>query len=187
MVAAIAPGSGASAWENDRCGQCGLVDVGEDDATCPLCGQPLLRPVVEEDDGTYRLVKGFRSSSYRRMSPDKPAATLTTGSGHIGCSFTIHPYENRLFSPLECARLQSFPTDFKWGDALKKWGHTNVRAMIGEAVPPLFTRLHGAALLGLLTGQWSVAPISQSDQRCVNARKTLSLPDPRFTGQPREQ
>jgi DNA (cytosine-5)-methyltransferase 1 len=176
MVAAIPPNSGASAWDNDRCLRCGVVSVGEDDVVCPTCGEPLLRPVVKEKDGTYRLVKGFRSSSYRRMSPDKPASTITTASGHVGSDITIHPFENRLLSPLECAYLQTFPANFAWGEALKKWGHTNVREMIGEAVPPLFTRLHGAALLGLLTGKWSVAPISLSDQRCTVARKKLMLP-----------
>jgi DNA (cytosine-5)-methyltransferase 1 len=110
------------------------------------------------------------------MSPDKPASTITTASGHVGSDITIHPFENRLLSTLECAYLQTFPTNFAWGEALKKWGHTNVREMIGEAVPPLFTQLHGAALLGLLTGKWSVAPISLSDQRCVVARKKLMLP-----------
>src|ERR1017187_11000052 len=47
---------------------------------------------------------------------------------------------NRLMSTLECARLQTFPAAFKWGKALKKWGHTNVRDMVGEAVPPLLDR-----------------------------------------------
>jgi len=38
------------------------------------------------------------------------------------------------------------------GDALKLWGRTNVREMIGEAVPPFFTRKHGRILVQLLTG-----------------------------------
>src|SRR5688500_781476 len=94
MVAAIPPHSGRSAWENDQCEECGKVNVGDDDAVCPNCGRPLLRPVVVKD-GVVRLVSGFRTSSYGRMHPDRPAATITTASGHVGSDKTIHPWENR--------------------------------------------------------------------------------------------
>ncbi|WP_419845155.1 DNA cytosine methyltransferase [Candidatus Poriferisocius sp.] len=152
MVAAIPSGSGRRAWQNSCCDRCGEVEVGSDDAMCPECEGPLLRPVVRERDGSYRLVKGFRNSSYSRMSPNVPAATITTASGHVGSDLTVHPFENRVLSPLECAYLQTFPADFQWGDALQKWGTTHVRAMIGEAVPPRFTELHGQALVDLLAG-----------------------------------
>ena len=109
------------------------------------------------------------------MHSDRPASTITTASGHVGSDLTIHPFENRLLSAQECACLQTFPAEFCWGDALSKWGHTLVREMIGEAVPPLFTRLHGAILAGVLTGQWTTPPIAASDPRCVLARKKLGL------------
>ena len=150
MVAAIPPGSGGRAWQNSRCEQCGEVDVGPDDVVCPICDAPLLRPVVRKRDGSYRLVKGFRNSSYARMSPDTPAATVTTASGHVGSDLTIHPFENRLLSPYECAYLQTFPEDFDWGTALDRWGPTFVRTIIGEAVPPKFTQLHGEVLVDVL-------------------------------------
>lgn len=172
MIAAIPQNSGASAWENNECSKCGKVEVSIDDVLCPHCGSPLLRPIVK-DKGNYRFIKGFRTSSYRRMSPDKPASTITTASGHIGSDNTIHPFENRLLSTLECAYLQTFPEDFKWGDALKKWGHTNVRSMIGEAIPPLFTELHGQVLIGLLNDDWTVPPLSATDDRHLSAVKKL--------------
>ena len=150
MVAAIPPGSGGRAWQNSQCERCGEVDVGPDDAVCPVCAAPLLRPVVGERDGSYRLVRGFRSSSYTRMAPNAPAATITTASGHVGSDLTIHPFENRLLSPFECAYLQTFPDDFDWGEAQERWGPTFLRTIIGEAVPPKFTELHGTALVGLL-------------------------------------
>lgn len=172
MVAAIPPGSGGRAWENSQCEQCGDVDVGSDDAVCPICAAPLLRPVVREKDGSYRLVKGFRNSSYARMSPDTPAATITTASGHVGSDLTIHPFENRLLSPFECAYLQTFPADFDWGTALDRWGPTFVRTIIGEAVPPRFTELHGRALARLLSNR-VIGLASNSDQRVVRASKRL--------------
>ena len=173
MVAAIPPGSGGRAWQNSQCEQCGQVDVGSEDAVCPVCAAPLLRPVVREKDGSYRLVKGFRSSSYTRMSPDTPAATITTASGHVSSDLTIHPFENRLLSPFECAYLQTFPDDFDWGEALERWGTTFVRAIIGEAVPPRFTGLHGRALVQLLEGEVSELA-HQTDERVLKAGKRLN-------------
>ena len=78
-------------------------------------------------------------------------------------------------SPLECAGLQTFPSDFEWGDALKKWGHTNIRIMIGEAVPPLFTKQHGLVLQKLLKGKPTGKLIGQRDRRCKAARKKVGL------------
>ncbi|MCB9010195.1 MAG: DNA cytosine methyltransferase [Ardenticatenaceae bacterium] len=173
MVAAIPPNSGKSAWDNDVCLNCGAVTLDPDAVVCSQCDQLLPKPIVEEVDETYRLIKGYRSSSYRRMSPDEPAATITTASGHVGSSRTIHFSENRLFSALECALLQTFPEDFNWGDSLETVGHTNVRAMIGEAVPPLFTRLHGEVLVGLLNGERSEALLPQEDERFKKATKRL--------------
>jgi len=151
----------------------GPVKVLPDAVTCPNCSGPLLRPIVQEKDGSYRLVKGFKSS-YRRMYADRPAATVTTASGHIGSDYTIHPTQNRLLSPLECSLLQTFPSDFKWGDALKKLGHTNVREMIGEAVPPAFTKLHGEVLLGILRREWARAPMASSDDRITKGWTKLA-------------
>lgn len=178
MVAAIPPNSGRSAWENKACEHCGKIRVGRRAVLCPRCRRPLLRPVVEKSRGGFRFIKGFRSTSYRRMKPNEPAPTITTASGHVGSDVTIHPTENRLLSPAECAHLQTFPKRFRWGKALALWGPTNVRDMIGEAVPPLFTRLHGVALMGVLTGRWHVAAISQVDPRCKLARSKLRLPEP---------
>jgi DNA (cytosine-5)-methyltransferase 1 len=171
MVAAIPANSGRAAWENDHCPRCdALADANA--AECANCGAPLPRPIVEED-GRWRLIRGFRTSSYKRMKPDRPAATITTASGHIGSDVTLHPSENRLLSPLECAHLQTLPKDFDWGEALDKWGTTNVRAMIGEAVPPLFTRQHGQVLAGLLTGAKHRPAISRCDDRVVRAVAAL--------------
>ena len=177
MVAAIPPHGGGSAWENDDYRMCGHVDADENDAVCPRCKEPLLRPVVKGDGTSYRLVTGFRSSTYARMKSDAPACTITTASGHLGSNNTIHPFENRLMSTFECALLQTLPRKFKWGTALKRWGHTNVRSMIGEAVPPLFTTLHGRVLRALLENKNSVRLYPMTGIKCSRPAKTLE----RFT------
>jgi len=159
---------GESAWNNQKCGACGSVNVGTGDAECPRCGGPLLRPVVRLANGSHRLVRGFKTS-YRRMRSDRPSATITTASGHIGSDNAIHPTENRLLSVLECAALQTFPSSFHWGSVPKEFGLTNVRAMVGEAVPPAFTYLHGAVIRSLFTRRSTVTPIAFSDSRVQKA------------------
>ncbi|MCY4541973.1 MAG: DNA cytosine methyltransferase [Rhodobacteraceae bacterium] len=174
MVAAIPPGSGASAWETDRCGRCDTRGIASTEAVCPNCQSRLLRPTVRNEDGSWRLVKGFRSSSYRRMDPNRPAATITTASGHIGSDRTLHPWENRVLSPAECGWLQTIPSSFQWGESMDNWGPTGVRQMIGEAVPPLFTMLHGRVLAALAEGCDVPEAISQEDGRCQKALAKLN-------------
>ena len=172
MVASIPRHKGGSGWQNNRCVQCGVVDVKEDDAVCPKCSGPLLRPVVKEKN-SYRLVHGFKSSTYSRMKSYAPAATITTATGHIGSNHTIHPFENRVFSALECALLQTFPRNFKWGEAALERGHTRIRDMIGEAVPPLFTEKHGKVLIALLECRIPRNLITGDDLRCKRAVSRL--------------
>lgn len=175
MVAAIPEDSGASAWENEECVRCGDIDVGANDAVCPECGDPLPRPVVQEED-SWRLVKGYRSSSYRRMAPDRPATTVTTANGRIGSSSTIHPSENRVLSPKECAHLQTLPEDFDWGESpLDVIGVNELRAMIGEAVPPRFTEEHGSVIDACLEDDRTVPLLNATDRRCVEARSKLGV------------
>jgi DNA (cytosine-5)-methyltransferase 1 len=175
MIKAIPPNSGRSAWQNDECLSCGNIASKATDALCQSCGAVLPRPIVKAKNGRYRLIRGFKSSSYTRMKPEEPAPTITTASGHLGSHRTIHPTENRVFSPQECANLQTFPPRFNWGDALAKWGHTNIRSMIGEAVPPLFTKQHGEVLQKLLSGIHPRRLLAHSDRRCKTARKKLGL------------
>ena len=173
MVAAIPTTGGAGAWDNDRCAECGVVEVDENAAACPRCGGPLARPVVH-DNGAWRLIKGFRNSSYTRMSPGRPAATITTASGRVGSDNTLHPTEHRVLSMLECQHLQTFPREFRWGDHLARRGHTSLREMIGEAVPPQFTHLHGKVLRSVLDGRSPARAMSARDARVLTAERRLA-------------
>jgi DNA (cytosine-5)-methyltransferase 1 len=175
MVAAIPRHTGQSAWENSKCKFCGPIEATDDQVLCSNCGEPLLRPIMQTDNGCYRLVTGFRNSTYSRMRSDRPSATITTASGHVGSNNTIHPFANRLLSTLECALIQTLPRSFKWGEALKKWGHTNVREMIGEAVPPLFTAKHGRVIRQLLDAKVTKGLLPSTDERHVRASKKLGL------------
>lgn len=175
MVASIPEDSGMSAWSNGTCPRCGPVKVRRSTASCRLCRGPLARPVVRER-GRWRLIRGFHNSSYRRMHPDKPAATITTATGRSGSDNTLHPSEHRVLSMLECQHLQTFPSDFAWGDHLERYGHTSLRAMIGEAVPPQFTQLHGRVLASLLRGHAPRSAMAAGDRR-VRAATEIVAPD----------
>ena len=172
MVESIPPNTGRSAWENDSCPDCGRHTRDRSRVRCSGCGHLLPRPITRDKSGAVRLVTGFHTS-YRRMSAEEPASTVTTASGHLGSDTTIHPWENRVLSTLECALLQTFPSSFHWGNALEQWGHTNVRAMIGEAVPPLFTRKHGKILSQLLLGIPPRVALSVHDSRLLAAANAL--------------
>lgn len=174
MVSSIPTNSGMSAWENNQCSKCGPTEASDEDAVCSACGGVLLRPAVRDEKGDWRLIRGFRSTSYRRMKPNQPSSTITTASGHIGSDLTLHPSENRVLSPLECAGLQTIPRSFKWGDSVERFGLTFIREMIGEAVPPRFTERHGRILTKILSGNVDRTFLKAKDERCARARKKLS-------------
>jgi len=46
--------------------------------------------------------------------------------------------------------------------------------MIGEAIPPLFTELHGQVLVGLLNEKWTIAPLVVNDERHLSAIRKLN-------------
>ena len=150
QVSQIPPNSGRSAFENDKCPSCGMQQVAPELILCSSCNAVMLnRPYVERD-GHPALIKGFESS-YRRMSPERPAYTITTNSSHIGSDFKIHPWENRVLSILECADLQTLPRFYDWTLAKENRTLYLIRNLIGEAFPTYFTYLHGQVLAELLS------------------------------------
>ena len=82
------------------------------------------------------------SSAYRRLHEERPSVTIDTGNTH---SNYFHPIFNRLPSPREAARLQSFPDSFFF---------TGTRSpqyiQVGNAVPPLLAKAIADALMGVL-------------------------------------
>jgi DNA (cytosine-5)-methyltransferase 1 len=85
-------------------------------------------------DGHRLAVKGLISHVYRRLDPDKPAYTVVAGGG--GGSMGYHYAEPRSLTNRERARLQSFPDSFLFEGSIRE-----IRAQVGNAVPPLAARL----------------------------------------------
>lgn len=147
MVVDIPPMSGRSAWQNSTCPHCNQEGVPVGEIRCPGCdGVMTNRPYVIQE-GKARLIRGFHSS-YKRMRPDAPAAAIMTNSNRLGGAYKIHPWENRVLSPLECADIQTVPRCYDWSAAQGRSGL--IRDIVGEALPPFFTYLHGQVLAGLL-------------------------------------
>ena len=70
------------------------------------------------------------SQIYRRLTPDRPAYTVTASGG--GGTHMYHWTENRALTNRERARLQTFPDTFEFFGSKE-----SVRKQIGMAVPPV--------------------------------------------------
>lgn len=88
------------------------------------------------DGGNYKnLPEEYRGSrnfhvAWTRFASDKPAPTIDTGHRHH-----FHYKYNRVPTVRECARLQSFPDDFKFlGNKTQQF------RQVGNAVPPLMAQ-----------------------------------------------
>lgn len=74
---------------------------------------------------------GHVKNIYGRLEWNKPAGTVVAGIDKITCGRFVHPEIDRLLTPRECARLQSFPDTFTFtGSAVTQY------YLIGNAVPP---------------------------------------------------
>jgi DNA (cytosine-5)-methyltransferase 1 len=83
---------------------------------------------------------------YGRLSKDGLAGTILTEVNPSGGAF-IHPEYDRMFTVLECARLQGFPDTFIrfMGGSIR-----DQYRMIGNAVPPILAKVLGESLLEML-------------------------------------
>ncbi|WP_082703010.1 DNA cytosine methyltransferase [Mycobacterium sp. IS-1496] len=72
------------------------------------------------------------SGAYGRLWADQPARTITKWVFHPGSGRFLHPYDDRVITIREAARLQGFPDWFKFSGTYIQQAH-----MVGEAVPPL--------------------------------------------------
>jgi len=86
--------------------------------------------------------RGF-VDNYGRMRWDRPAPTITTKFISISNGRFGHPEEDRALSIREGATLQTFPKTYVF---IPRYMKTSAR-MIGNAVPPLFARHLGEAIV----------------------------------------
>lgn len=77
-------------------------------------------------------LSGGRTTLYGRLRWELPSYTITTYFNRPGNGCYIHPELNRVLTPLEAARLQSFPDTFHFLGS-----KTSLTKQIGNAVPPL--------------------------------------------------
>jgi DNA (cytosine-5)-methyltransferase 1 len=157
MVRLIPPNSGRSAFDTDVCPRCNAAPQPPKAVRCVACREPLhSRPIAYGPRGRIRLIVGS-DSTYKRMPPHLPVTTVTTANGHLGSDSKIHPWENRLLSPRECAGAQTIPRSFRWASEGERPTATLLRKSIGESIPPWFTYQHGLVLRSLILNSGKVA------------------------------
>ena len=105
-------------------------------------------------------------SRLRRLDPNGVAVTIRAGTpsqyGSRSAPRPIHPFEDRVLTTRECARLQSFPDWYLFHPT--KW-HGNQQ--VGNAVPPLLARAvghHMCRTLGLDLGARSGSPCERDNR-----------------------
>tara|TARA_B100000676_G_scaffold294342_1_gene332204 strand:- start:1872 stop:2963 length:1092 start_codon:yes stop_codon:yes gene_type:complete len=89
---------------------------------------------------------GFVKNVYGRLEWNKPSGTIIAGVRKITCGRLFHPESNRLLTVRECARLQTLPDDMEiYGSITEQY------TLVGNAVPPLFSKILGNLILHLIS------------------------------------
>jgi len=150
----IPKNSGNTAHLN-RCISCRNLDEFKV-VTCTKCGEDLPRPHVIKKDGTRRAIKGYKTS-YRRITPDQPANTITMNSGVASSDVKIHYSAPRVLTLWEIMILSSLKnidncksgivTHHPWSKHYSFEKHMEpkdyalqknlIRQALGEGIPPL--------------------------------------------------
>jgi len=91
---------------------------------------------VAQGDSLY----GY-SDAFKRVFSNKPSPTVKENHGGV----FLHPILNRVMTPRELARLQSFPDNF-----LFKGTKSAILKQLGNAVPPLMAKAIGLSIRRML-------------------------------------
>lgn len=95
---------------------------------------------IADDPKKYHAPKFFRRFAFGEIN-----GTITASAQPENCGIT-HPVENRRYSVRECARIQSFPDDYRFGSIPLQSQYK----VIGNAVPPVLGWVIAKALLNFL-------------------------------------
>lgn len=76
--------------------------------------------------------------AWKRLHPDKPSITIKENHG----APFVHPSEDRVGTPRECAAIQTFPDEYEFLGT-----KSSVLKQIGNAVPPALAKAVGQSLL----------------------------------------
>ena len=112
---------------------------------------PHLRKMIDGHYGNGGHIKNI----YGRLEWGKPAGTVVAGIDKITCGRFLHPDADRLLTPRECARLQSFPDSFRFHGSMVKCYY-----LIGNAVPPKFSEVFASAIHKGLTAADSTSRVA---------------------------
>jgi len=93
-------------------------------------------------NGKYKRLDRTHSHIYRRLHPDKPAPTIA----NFRKAMLQHPYENRILSVREAARLQSFPDGY-----IFQGGISSMQQQVADAVPVLLAEAVARTLIDALS------------------------------------
>lgn len=94
--------------------------------------------------GLKRARRSDHTKRYGRLAPDGLCSTvLTKCDPHWGSFF--HPYQNRVLSVREAARMQSFPDDYVFTGSV-----TQQYEQVGNAVPVLLAKAIGDSIIKTL-------------------------------------
>lgn len=86
---------------------------------------------------------GFKDI-YGRLKWDNCSSTITSGCLNPSKGRFLHPEQNRVITPREAALLQTFPKKYKFPLDSSK---ADLALMIGNALPPEFSRIQTAHIL----------------------------------------
>ena len=95
---------------------------------------------IADDPKKYHAPKFFRRFAFGEIN-----GTITASAQPENCGIT-HPVENRRYSVRECARIQSFPDNYIFGNIPLQSQYK----VIGNAVPPVLGWVIAKALLDFL-------------------------------------
>jgi DNA (cytosine-5)-methyltransferase 1 len=78
---------------------------------------------------------------------DSPSPTITTQSYNFGTGRFGHPEQDRSLTLREAAMLQGFPRNYSFVPPGERPSMQTVGRLIGNAVPPVFGRAVGEAII----------------------------------------